>query len=150
MTLADLLQNRVLLVALSAWLAAQALKPPLDYLSSRKWRWTLLLDAGGMPSSHSALIVGATLAVGLFHGFDNPLFGLAVALTMIVTYDAAGVRRQAGIQAERINVLVEELLHGKMWDQEELREVIGHTPLEVLGGVTLGIVVAVVARLLVG
>jgi acid phosphatase family membrane protein YuiD len=70
------------------------------------------------------------------------IFAFGVVVTMIVTYDAAGVRRQAGMHAERINVLFEELLHGHIWDEEELREVIGHTPLEVAGGILLGLIVA--------
>ena len=98
----------------------------------------MFFAAGGMPSSHSALLVSGTLAVGLYHGFDNPLFGLRVAITMIVVHDASGVRRQAGMHAERINLLFEELLKGHMWDENELKEVIGHTPLEVIGGILLG------------
>jgi acid phosphatase family membrane protein YuiD len=89
-------------------------------------------------------MVASTLACGFYYGFDNPVFALGIAITMIVTYDAAGVRRQAGMHAERINVLFDELLHGHMWDEEDLREVIGHTPLEVAGGVILGLIVATV------
>jgi acid phosphatase family membrane protein YuiD len=89
-------------------------------------------------------MVATTHGIGLFLGYDSPLFALAVAITMIVIYDAAGVRRQAGMHAERINVLFEELLRGHIWDQKELREVLGHTPLEVAGGVLLGLVVATV------
>jgi len=142
MNLAGLLENKVLFGALAAWLIAQGLKPPLEYFRTGKWRWSALLSAGGMPSSHSSLLVGATLGIGLFDGFDTTLFAMAVAITMIVVYDAAGVRRQAGMHAERINVLFDELLSGHIWDTNELREVIGHTPLEVVGGILLGIVVA--------
>jgi acid phosphatase family membrane protein YuiD len=94
-----------------------------------------------MPSSHSALIVGVTNAVGLYVGYDSPLFAIGVAIAMIVTYDAAGVRRQAGMHAERINYLFDELLKGHLWDENELREVLGHTPLEVTGGILWGILV---------
>lgn len=142
MNLLGMLENEVLIGTLAAWLIAQGLKPPMEYLSTRRWRWSAVLNAGGMPSSHSALIVSATLGIGLFVGFDSPLFALAVAITMIVVYDAAGVRRQAGMHAERINVLFDELLHGHMWDEKELREVLGHTPLEVTGGILLGVAVA--------
>lgn len=144
MNLAGLLENKVLIGALAAWLIAQGLKPPLEYFRTGKWRWSVLLSAGGMPSSHSSLLVGATHGIGLFVGFDSPLFALAVAISMIVVYDAAGVRRQAGMHAERINVLFDELMSGHIWDQNELREVLGHTPLEVIGGVLLGIVAATV------
>jgi uncharacterized protein len=137
-----LFHNRALIIALAAWAVAQGLKIPMEYLRSRRWNWAMALAAGGMPSSHSALIVGATHAIGLYFGFDNPLFALGVAVTMIVTYDAAGVRRQAGKHAERINMLFDELMHGHMPDDRELREVLGHTPLEVAGGILLGILVA--------
>jgi acid phosphatase family membrane protein YuiD len=148
MDLAAIFENRVLEVMLSAWLLAQVIKIPLDFLYTRRWNWALLLSVGGMPSSHSALVTSATVAIGLYHGFDNPLFALGVAVTMVVTYDAAGVRRQAGIHAQRINVLFEELLRGHQVDQNELREVLGHTPLEVTGGVLFGIVVAIVMWLI--
>lgn len=142
MNLLGLFQNRVLIVMTTAWLLAQLIKIPLDFLYTRRWNWALLLSVGGMPSSHSALVTSVTLAIGLYHGFDNPLFALALAVTMIVTYDAAGVRRQAGIHAQRINVLFDELLRGHMFNEKELREVLGHTPLEVTGGVLFGILVA--------
>jgi len=135
-------QNKVLIAGLAAWGLAQIIKIPLDYVRTRRWNWALLFTTGGMPSSHSSLMTGAVLAIGLYYGFDNPLFGLGVAITMIVVYDAAGVRRQAGIHAQRINVLVEELLKGHMFNENDLREVLGHTPLEVIGGILLGLIVA--------
>ena len=139
----QLLHNKILIAVLAGWLIAQALKIPTEYLRSRRWMWAMFFAPGGMPSSHSALLVSGTLAVGLYQGFDSPLFGIAVAITMIVVHDAAGVRRQAGIHAERINVLFEELLKGHMWDEDALKEVIGHTPLEVIGGIILGFIIAI-------
>ena len=142
MNLSTVFQNKALIAGLVAWVMAQIIKIPLDYLRTGKWNWALLLTTGGMPSSHSSLMTSTVLAIGLYHGFDNPIFALGVAITMIVTYDAAGVRRQAGIHAQRINVLVEELLHGHIFNEKDLREVLGHTPLEVVGGILLGLVVA--------
>ena len=136
-------QNKALMAGLIAWLLAQVIKMPLDYLYSRKWNWALLLTTGGMPSSHSSLLTATSLGIGLYHGFDNPVFAIAVAITMVVVYDAAGVRRQAGIHAQRINVLFSELLHGHMLNEKDLREVLGHTPLEVIGGILLGLIVAI-------
>ena len=144
MNLIGLLENKVLIAVLLGWLIAQILKIPTEYLRSRRWLWAMFFAPGGMPSSHTALMVSGTLAVGLYHGFDNPIFGMAVAITMIIAHDAAGVRRQAGMHAERINVLFEELLQGHMWDENELKEVIGHTPLEVIGGIILGLIIATV------
>jgi len=143
MNLGALLQNHVLLTGMVGWFLAQALKIPVDCIRERRWNWALFFAAGGMPSSHSCLVTSTALAVGLHYGFDNPLFAVAVAFTMVVVYDAAGVRRQAGMQAQKINILVEELLKGHPISEQHLREVIGHTPLEALGGVLLGLVVAV-------
>ena len=142
MTFTDLLQNHVLLTGLAAWFLAQVLKIPLDWIRERRWNWALFFAAGGMPSSHSALVTSTTMAVGLHTGFDTPLFAVAVAFAMVVVYDAMGVRRQAGKQAQKINILVEELLKGHQINEKHLLEAIGHTPLEALGGVVLGIIVA--------
>ena len=142
MNLLAVLQNKALIAGLTAWGLAQVIKIPLEYLRTKRWNWALLLTTGGMPSSHSSLMTGTVLAIGLYDGFDSPLFALGVAITMIVTYDAAGVRRQAGIHAQRINVLVDELMHGHIFNEKDLREVLGHTPLEVIGGIILGLIVA--------
>ena len=135
-------QNRVLVAGLAAWALAQIIKIPLDFLRTRRWNWALLFTTGGMPSSHSALMTASTHAIGLYFGFANPLFALAVAITMIVVYDAANVRRQAGIHAQRINIIFDELLRGHPINEKDLREVLGHTPLEVVGGILFGLVVA--------
>jgi acid phosphatase family membrane protein YuiD len=135
-------QNKALMAGLIAWLLAQIIKMPLDYFYTRKWNWALLLTTGGMPSSHSSLLTATSLGIGLYHGFDDPVFAIAVAITMVVVYDAAGVRRQACIHALRINVLFIELLRGHMLNEKDLREVLGHTPLEVIGGILLGLIVA--------
>ncbi len=137
-----LFQNRVLVAGLVAWALAQIIKIPLDYFRTRRWNWALLLTTGGMPSSHSALMTATTHAIGLYYGFANPLFALAVAISMIVVYDAANVRRQAGIHAQRINVIFDELLRGHPINEKDLREVLGHTPLEVMGGILFGLVIA--------
>ena len=144
MNLLAVIQNHVLLTGLVGWILAQALKIPIDLFQSHHWNWALFFAAGGMPSSHSALVTSTAMAVGLHYGFDNPLFGVATAMAMIVVYDATGIRRQAGMQAQKINVLVEELLKGHPISEEHLREVLGHTPLEAMGGVLLGLVVAMV------
>lgn len=143
MNLAAILQNKALIAGLAAWALAQLMKLPLDYVRTRRWNWSLLLTTGGMPSSHSALVTATTLAVGLYYGFDDPTFAIGLVITMVVTYDAAGVRQQAGIHAQRINVLFEELLRGHPIIEKDLREVLGHTPLEVVGGIILGILVAI-------
>jgi acid phosphatase family membrane protein YuiD len=138
---AELVGNHILLVGITAWVLAQLLKIPTHYLAHREWNFGLIFTSGGMPSSHTALMTSVTLAIGLYDGFGTPLFALAFAISMIVIYDAAGVRRQAGIHAQRINVLVRELLDGHPVSQDLLKEVIGHTPQQVIGGMFLGITV---------
>ncbi len=143
LTLASqLLTNRILLAALLPWALAQIIKPPLNYLMHREWDWSLLLSAGGMPSSHSALVTGAFMGVGLQEGFNSPLFAVAFVVAMIVVYDATGVRRHAGDQARVINLMIDELLTGHPLAEKELKEVLGHTPREVLGGIILGMAIA--------
>jgi len=138
----ELISNRVLATALLAWFLGQFLKVPIEYLLRRRWNWGLWFGSGGMPSSHSSLSVATTLSIGLYYGFGTPLFALAFAVTMVIVYDAAGVRRQAGYHAEKINLLIEELFSGQPISQERLKEVLGHTPREVIGGVILGVLIA--------
>src|SRR5579859_858908 len=139
---AQLLANRVLIAALLAWFLAQIIKLPLHYLLHHEWNWALLLSSGGMPSSHTALVTGAFMAVGLQEGFNTPLFAVAFVVAMIVVYDATGVRRAAGDQARVINLMIDELLTGHPLAEKELKEVLGHTPREVLGGILLGMLIS--------
>jgi uncharacterized protein len=142
--LCGLIHNMVLIAAVLSWIIGQFLKAPLDYLLNKRWSWGIILSPGGMPSSHSALVTSVTLAIGLQEGFASPLFALSFAIGMIVVYDAAGVRRQAGIHAERINELMKSLFEGTGIPEKELKEVLGHTPFEVITGVILGIVISLV------
>ena len=140
--LGDLFSNPVFLAAMLGWFLGQFLKVPIENLLKRRWNWALWFSSGGMPSSHSSLMVSTTLSIGLYYGFGSPLFALAFAISMIVVYDAAGVRRQAGYHAQKINLLFEELLSGRPIPQERLKEVLGHTPRQVIGGVILGVLIA--------
>ncbi len=139
---ADLAANRVLMAGFIAWTLAQLIKLPLNYALRREWDWSLLISAGGMPSSHSALVMGASTAVGLQEGWDSPLFAIAAILAAVVIYDATGVRRHAGDHARVLNLMIDELLTGHPLAEKELKEVLGHTPREVIGGILLGILIA--------
>ncbi len=137
------LDNRVLIAALLAWAVAQGLKMPIEYARTRRWNWVLLLRAGGMPSSHSSLVTALAHGIGLSVGYDSVMFALAVVVAMVVIYDATGIRRQSGLQAEAINVLVHDLLKGHpLRHEKQLREVLGHSPLEAMVGLCLGLAVA--------
>ena len=137
-----LLTNHILIPALIAWTLAQAIKVPLYYLQNRRWNWALLLSVGGMPSSHSALVAATAHAIGLHVGFNSPLFALAVVVAVVVIYDATGIRRQAGKHAVIINTMISELALGHPLKGEQLREVLGHTPVQVLAGTLLGLTIA--------
>ena len=138
-----LLQNHVLWTGIAGWLLASLLKTPVERIRKHHWNWALFFTTGGMPSSHSCLVTSTAMAVGLHTGFGTPVFAVAFVLAAVVVYDATGVRRQAGIQARKINILVEELLKGHPINEKHLLEALGHTPLEALGGVLLGLAVAV-------
>ena len=139
----DVLDNRVLIAALLAWALAQGLKMPVEYARTRRWNWVLLLRAGGMPSSHSSLVTALAHGIGLVVGYDSAMFALAVVVAMVVIYDATGIRRQSGLHAEVINVLVHDLLEGHpRRHEEQLREVLGHSPLEAIVGLLPGLAVA--------
>jgi len=139
--LTDLFTNQVLAAAFITWALAQIIKLPLEYLLHRNWDWGLLLSTGGMPSSHSALVAALSVAVGLQEGFTSPLFAISWVLAMIVIYDAIGIRRHAGDHARVLNLMIDELFTGHPLAEKELKEVLGHTPREVIAGVALGIVV---------
>ncbi len=136
------LRNGVLIAALTAWALAQVIKLPVEYARSRRWNWALLFRAGGMPSSHSALVAAAAHGIGLTTGFNSPYFAGAVVLAVIVIYDATGIRRQAGRHAEVINTMVNNLVEGHPLRQEQLREVLGHSPMEAIVGMLMGLVLS--------
>ena len=131
-------QNEVLVIACITWAIAQIVKPFIGYLITRKFDWRMFFSTGGMPSSHATLVTSVAVGVGLIAGWSTPEFAVAGALAAVVIYDAAGVRRQAGIHAQTLNVLVQEVLQGHPISENELREVLGHTPIEVFGGVLWG------------
>jgi acid phosphatase family membrane protein YuiD len=139
----EILQNKVLISVTVAWAIAQFSKPFVQYLRTREWAWSWFFSAGGMPSTHSAIIVAATTAIGMQVGFDSPEFALSAAVSMIVLYDAAGVRRQAGEHARVINAIIDDLAQGHPLKEEDMKELLGHTPGEVIIGVLVGVTVAI-------
>jgi acid phosphatase family membrane protein YuiD len=147
MPFTGIFNNPVIVSVIIASIMAQILKLPLEFLRTKKWDWSLIFGTGGMPSSHSAVMTAAAAGVGHYVGFDTPLFGLAFAITMVVVYDATNIRRQAGFHAQQINRIIKEIFEGKIKpveDFDELREVLGHSPIEAVGGIILGILVSVI------
>ncbi|MFN9546943.1 MAG: divergent PAP2 family protein [Cyanobacteriota bacterium] len=148
--LIDVSDNAVLAWGLAACGVAQLSKLLIELVAHRRWRPAVLVETGGMPSSHSALMTGTSAGIGWLHGFADPLFALAAVVTFVILYDASGVRRAAGLTAARVNGLPDGLwdIHparGSV-DQEPvihpLKENLGHTRLEVLAGSLIGPAVA--------
>ena len=132
----------ILLIAISAWAIAQVLKLLIATAVYRKFDITYLTTGGGMPSSHSALVCATAVSCGMTDGFDSPVFAVAVVVAFIVMYDAAHVRRETGEQAKVLNYILHNWEEFKPEDFErDLKELIGHTPLQVAVGAVLGIAV---------
>lgn len=133
-------QNRVLWVAVTAWFVAQALKVVFYYLIEREWDFKRFFGLGGMPSSHASVVCALSTAVGLSSGFYSAQFATSFVLAAVVMTDAAGIRREAGKQATLLNRLMKDMIeegHGLNYDT--LKELLGHSPFEVLIGALLGV-----------
>ncbi|XP_047336502.1 uncharacterized membrane protein YuiD [Impatiens glandulifera] len=126
-----------------AWFIAQSIKVILTLLLERKWDIRVMFSSGGMPSSHSALCTALTTSVAICHGVADSLFPVCLGFSLIVMYDAIGVRRHAGMQAEVLNVIIGDLFEGHPIGKRKLKELLGHTPSQVAVGALLGIVVAI-------
>ena len=137
-----LLENRILVASFIAWAIAQLTKTIYELIRYRELRLNRLVSSGGMPSSHSALVMGLATATGRIAGFDSASFAISLVLAVIVMYDAAGVRRAVSIQARILNQMIDEAFQGKPFAEKRLRELIGHTPTQVIVGGLLGIGVA--------
>jgi len=138
----DILNNQVLLVALLACGIAQLLKFLVELTKNRKFDIRVLVTTGGMPSSHSALAAALATGVGQTVGWASPEFAIATIFAVIVMYDAAGVRQAAGKQARILNQIIDELFAGKEFNEDRLKELLGHTPFQVIVGLVLGVAIA--------
>ena len=142
----ELFHNYVLNVALVSWISAQVLKTLLCLVMTKQFNPERLFGAGGMPSAHSATVCGMMVAISRETGFSSPEFAISFVLAAIVMYDAMGVRRAAGEQAKVLNKMLEKRSkEDEQFEQQaELKEFLGHTPLQVLAGALLGILIAVI------
>ncbi len=134
---------RYLLAPIVAWTICQAAKVTLTSVRQRRLNLRVLAETGGMPSSHSAIVMGLTTAIGKYSGLASPQFAIALIFSFVVMYDAAGLRRAAGRQAAVLNRLVEDLVHMRGVQEPVLRELLGHTPVEVLVGAVIGVAVGI-------
>jgi uncharacterized protein len=141
--ISQILDNRILLVAIAACLIAQVLKLIINLIQNGSVSIKVLTTTGGMPSAHSALVTALATSVGKTLGWNSPEFAIATMFAVIVMYDAAGVRQAAGKQARILNQMVEELFsEDHKFNEEKLKELLGHTPVQVIAGSILGVVIS--------
>jgi uncharacterized protein len=138
-----LVANDVLVACVLAWFVAQFSKPLIHYVHSRRVNLRYFVTAGGMPSSHSAVVVALATRVGIDTGLSSIAFALAAIFAAVVMYDAAGVRRAVSLQARVLNRMLTEMIEAQHFNEERLRELIGHTPFEVFVGALLGALSAI-------
>ncbi len=138
--MAALFNNPVFQATFFCWFTAQILKFLIELIYRRRVNFRMLTTAGGMPSSHSSTVSALSTAIAIHDGMGNSLFVVSLVLAIITMYDAAGVRRAASIQARILNQIIDELFQGHPISETRLRELLGHTPIEVFVGMMLGII----------
>ena len=139
----DLLENNALMAAILAWFIAQVIKVVLVFFEEKRFDLAKMISSGGMPSSHSALITAMSASVGKTAGLDSVAFAIAAVTSLVVMYDAANVRREAGKHAELLNKIARDLYPDNQINQEKLKELLGHKLIEVVAGALLGITVGI-------
>ena len=143
--LQKVINNKYIYIPLLVWFCIQTFKVIYDLVTTKKFNFKRIMGAGGMPSSHSAVVTSLTTLIGKYEGVDTSIFALSLIFAMVVMYDAAGVRRAAGKQASLLNKIIEMPGLTGVEIQERLVEVLGHTPLQVIVGAIIGIIVGILA-----
>lgn len=139
----QLFANDALIAAALAWFLAQISKLLIVLMRERQLQLSYLASSGGMPSSHSAVVVALATRIGMDQGVASPMFAIAFIFAGVVLYDAAGIRRAVSVQARILNRMLEEVLELKRFNERRLLELLGHTPFEVFIGSLLGMLVAI-------
>lgn len=134
--------NEFMRVAFLSWFIAQFMKVVLTLIIEKRLDIERFWGSGGMPSSHTSSVMGVSTAIGLTYGWETSMYALSLVFSLIVMYDASGVRRAVGKQAGILNTMIHDIYEHKHIEQGQLKELIGHTPFEVIGGAILGIIVA--------
>ncbi|MBU3933333.1 MAG: divergent PAP2 family protein [Candidatus Omnitrophica bacterium] len=137
-------QNRVFVTVLVAWFIAQGAKVLLGVIAEKRFNFRWFVDTGGMPSSHAATVSALATTIGLKYGLQSPIFAITLVFAWIILMDAQGFRRSVGKQAETLNVILDDIYWKKEVREERLKEFLGHTPVEVLIGAIIGILVAII------
>jgi uncharacterized protein len=142
----EFFRNKILITTLSAWVIAQTIKVIIGVIRYKRFDFRWFVGTGGMPSSHTAGASCLATAIGFSKGFDSVYFALAVSFAIVVMFDAQGVRRSSGKQAQILNRIMDDIYWQGKIKEGRLRELIGHTPIEVIVGFLLGVAIAMVAQ----
>jgi len=142
----QIIKNKILMTTLSAWLIAQIIKVTFGVIRNKRFDFRWFIGTGGMPSSHAAGASCLATAIGFEYGFNSVYFALATSFAIVVMFDAQGVRRSTGKQARILNKIMDDIYWQGRIQENQLRELMGHTPVEVIGGFLLGVIIALLAR----
>lgn len=136
--------NKIFYITFASWIFAQTLKVILYFIKFKKFDFRLFIGTGGMPSSHTAAVTSVTVTIGLSQGWDAPVFMVSLLYCIVVISDAMGVRRAAGKQAVILNKMMDEMWRSEFKYEKRLKEWLGHTPLEAVAGIIIGILLPVI------
>ncbi len=140
----QLFANKVLWITMLSWAIAQGIKIIIGLAQGKKFNFYWILRTGGLPSAHSAAVGALAMGLGKELGFHSPFFAMATIFALITMFDAQTWRRSIGVQAQILNKIKEDLHEGKKIKEEKLKELIGHTPIEVFAGAFIGVVMVIV------
>lgn len=140
--LTEFFRNYIFGTTVAAWIIAQSIKVLLGIFREKRFNFRWFVGTGGMPSSHAAGVSALATSIGVSYGFDSALFAVTLVFSLIVLFDAQGVRYSTGKQAEILNKMLDDIYWKKRLDDKELKEFLGHTPVEVFAGIALGIFVS--------
>lgn len=143
-TIEAFIQNKYIYIPFLLWFFIQLFKVIYDLVTTKKFNFKRIMGAGGMPSSHSAIVTGLATLIGKYEGVSSPIFAVALILAFVVMYDAAGIRRAAGKQAALLNKIIETPGLTGVQVSEKLVEVLGHTPVQVFAGALIGVIVGII------
>ena len=141
------INNQVVITSFFGWFIAQSIKVIVGIIKEKRFNFKWFVDTGGMPSSHVAGVSALATGIGFKEGFYSSIFIFSIVFCIVVTFDAQGVRRATGQQAEILNAIMDDIYWKKRIQEEKLKELIGHTPIEVLAGLILGVFVACIVKM---
>ncbi|MBF0570801.1 MAG: divergent PAP2 family protein [Candidatus Omnitrophica bacterium] len=140
----EIFQNRIFLITVAVWCLAQTIKVVLGIFKEKRFNFLWFIGTGGMPSSHAAGASALATSVGLEYGFNSPLFAVSAVFAMVTMFDAQGVRRATGFQAAILNKMMDDIYWKGQIEEKKLKELVGHTPIQVLAGFIFGVICAMI------